>query len=136
MQIENIEESKKLLVEVENLFNSLDEVKKGLEKELYIKEDETQDYLHELELGNLNGIDIMKTSKRLIKTRKERRVIKNKLEVLNTLKGYTDKYINKGIITETRQVIKNLDTLEENWKNRSYNAKVVEDLKCARKIKN
>lgn len=133
MQIENIEESKKLLVEVENLFNSLDEVKKGLEKELYIKEDETQDYLHELELGNLNGIDIMKTSKRLIKTRKERRVIKNKLEVLNTLKGYTDKYINKGIISETRQAISNLEKLEENWRTRSYNAKVVEDLKCARK---
>ena len=133
MQIESIEESKKLLVEVENLFNSLDEVKKGLEKELYIKEDETQDYLHELELGNLNGIDIMKTSKRLIKTRKERRVIKNKLEVLNTLKGYTDKYINKGIISETRQAISNLEKLEENWRTRSYNAKVVEDLKCARK---
>ena len=106
-----IEESKKLLVEVENLFNSLDEVKKGLEKELYIKEDETQDYLHELELGNLNGIDIMKTSKRLIKTRKERRVIKNKLEVLNTLKGYTDKYINKGIISETRQAIGELEVI-------------------------
>ena len=133
MEIENIEYSKKLLKEIENLFNNLEDVKKGLEKELFIKDEETQDYLHELELAKLNVSGIMKTTKKLIATRRERRVIKDKLEVLNTLKGYADRYISKGIIAETKQAISNLEKLEDNWETRSYTAKVVKDLKCAKK---
>ena len=50
----------------------------------------------------------MKVAKKLIETRKERREFKNKLELINTLKGYADKYITKGIIADTKQVIKNV----------------------------
>lgn len=135
MQIDDIEEAKILLLDIENLFMDLDDTKRSLESQISIKDDETQDYLHELELAKLNGIEIMAVSKALINTRKERRVLKDKLEVVNTLKGYTDKYITKGIIADTRQAISNLDTLKSNQEGREYTPKVIKDLKCAKKRK-
>lgn len=133
MQIDNMEEVKTLLIEIENMFTNLDEFKKDIENKICIKEAEQEDYLHELELAKLNGIEIMKVSNSLIKTRKERRILKNKLELLNTIKGYTDKYITKGIIADTRQAIKNLDTLKNNQESKEYTPRVIKDLKCAKK---
>lgn len=133
MQIDNMEEVKTLLIEIENMFTNLDELKKDIENKICIKEAEQEDYLHELELAKLNGIEIMKVSNSLIKTRKERRTLKNKLELLNTIKGYTDKYITKGIIADTRQAIKNLDTLKNNQESKEYTPRVIKDLKCAKK---
>jgi len=132
MQIDNIDEATNLLNDISVLFNELDNVKKILEDHIRQKEAEQEDYLHELELGNLNGIEIMQTSKKLIKARKERRVLKDKLELINTLKGYTDKFINKGIIGETIQAIKNINTLKENQKNRKYTARIIQNLKCTK----
>lgn len=133
MQVENIEDIKTLLTNIEDLFMNLDNVKKTLEDEICRKEAEQEDYLHELELAKLNGIEIMKVSNSLIKTRKNRRILKNKLEVVKTLKGYTDKFINKGIVSETRQVIQNLDTLKSNQEVREYTPRIIKTLKCAKK---
>lgn len=133
MQLDNMEEVKLLLLDIEDLFMNLDEYKKELENQISRKEAEQEDYLHELELAKLNGIEIMKVSNSLIKARKERRILKDKLELLKTLKGYTDKYISKGIVAETRQAITNIDTLKSNLEAREYNPKVIKDLKCARK---
>lgn len=135
MQLDNIEEVKTLLLDMENLFMNLDNRKKELEDQINIKEAEQEDYLHELELAKLNGIEIMKVSNVLIKTRKERRKLKDKLEIIKTLKGYTDKFINKGIIAETRQAISNIDTLKNNQESREYTPRIVKDLKCAKKKK-
>lgn len=135
MKIDNIEEVKILLLEVEDLFMNLDEEKKKIESQVNLKDAETIDYLHELELGNLNGIEIMKISKELIKSRKERRILKNKLELLKILKGYTDIFINKGILSQTRQAIQNIENLEHHFATREYKAHVVKGLKCAKKKK-
>lgn len=133
MQIDNMEEMKTLLVEIDNIFTNLDEVKKDIENKICIKEAEQEDYLHELELAKLNGIEIMKVANALIKTRKERRILKNKLELVNTLKGYTDKYITKGIIADTRQAIQNIDTLKSNQETKEYTPRIIKDLKCAKR---
>ena len=133
MQIDNMEEMKTLLVEIDNIFTNLDEVKKDIENKICIKEAEQEDYLHELELAKLNGIEIMKVAYALIKTRKERRILKNKLELVNTLKGYTDKYITKGIIADTRQAIQNIDTLKSNQETKEYTPRIIKDLKCAKR---
>lgn len=133
MKIDSIEETRELLVNINSMFNDLDNIKKRLEVQISIKEDETQDYLHELELAKLNGIEIMRVAKRIIETRKERRKLKDKLELINTLKGYADKYITKGIVADTKQAITNVDTLKKNQETREYTAKVVKDLKCAKK---
>lgn len=135
MQLDNLEEVKILLLDVEDLFMNLENCKKQIEDQISIKEAEQEDYLHELELGKLNGIEIMGVSKSLIKTRKERRILKDKLELLKTIKGYTDKYINKGIIAETRQAIMNIETLKSNQESREYTPRIVKGLKCAKKKK-
>ena len=135
MQIDNMEEVKTLLLEIDNLFTNLDDLKKDIENKICIKEAEQEDYLHELELAKLNGIEIMKVSNALIKTRKERRILKNKLELLNTIKGYTDKYIMKGICGETNKTIQNIETLKSNQESRQYTPRVIQDLKCAKKKK-
>lgn len=133
MELENTEEVKELMQNIEYLFTNIDDIKSKLEAEIKIKEAEQEDYLHELELAKLNGIEIMGVAKALIKTRKERRILKNKLETVNTLKGYTDKYITKGIIAETRQAVKNIETLKSNQEAREYTPRIVKNLKCAKK---
>lgn len=136
MKIDDIEETRQLLDDINNLFSNLEDVKRRLENQINTKEDETIDYLHELELGKLNALEIMKVSKEIIRIRKERRDLKDKLELIKTLKGYTDKYITKGIIAETTQAIQNIDTLKNNQENREYTPKVIQGLKCAKKKKN
>lgn len=135
MQIDNIEDAKILLLEIENLFMNLEDIKKNLEQQINIKDDETQDYLHEIELSKLNAFELSKVAVLLRDTRKERRMLKNKLELINTLKGYSDKYITKGIIADTKQAIQNIDTLKINQETREYTPRVVKDLKCAKKKK-
>lgn len=133
LSIENLEEVKELLVNITDMFANLDNIKKSLEVQISIKEDETQDYLHELELARLNAPEIMKIAKKLIEVRRKRRILKDRLGLVNTLKGYTDKYITKGIIADTKQAIININTLDRNNETREYTAKVVKNLKCAKK---
>lgn len=135
MQLDNMEEVKKVITDFKSIFTSIYDVKKDLEDQLSIKDDETTDYLHELELGNLNAIEVMATAKKLINSRKERRIIKEKLELIKTTKGFVDNYIVKGIVGDLEQVVENLDTLKRNQENRQYTPRILKDLKCAKKKK-
>lgn len=135
MQLDNMEEVKKVITDFKSIFTSIYDVKKELEDQLSIKDDETTDYLHELELGNLNAIEVMATAKKLINSRKERRILKEKLELIKTTKGFVDNYIVKGIVGDLEQVVENLDTLKRNQENRQYTPRILKDLKCAKKKK-
>lgn len=135
MQLDNMEEVKKVITDFKSIFTSIYDVKKELEDQLSIKDDETIDYLHELELGNLNAIEVMATAKKLINSRKERRIIKEKLELIKTTKGFVDNYIVKGIVGDLEQVVENLETLKRNQENRQYTPRILKDLKCAKKKK-
>lgn len=135
MQLDNMEEVKKAITDFTSIFTSIYDVKKDLEDQLSIKDDETTDYLHELELGNLNAIEVMATAKKLINSRKERRIIKEKLELIKTTKGFVDNYIVKGIVGDLEQVVGNIDTLKRNQENRQYTPRILKDLKCAKKKK-
>ena len=135
MKIDNVDEVKELLVDIDILFSNLDDIKKELEEKIRQKEAEQEDYLHEIELGNLNGIQLTGVAKQLKQTRKERRAFKDKLDLINTLKGYTDKYITKGIIGDTKQAIKNIEMLESNHKTREYVPRIIKNLRCAKKKK-
>lgn len=134
MQIYETEQVETFLKDVEDFFGNLDSAKKNLETEISKKENEQDDYLHELELAKLNGIEIMKVANNLTKTRKERRVLKDTLDFVKTLKGYADKYIKKGIIADTKQALKNIENLKKLHSTREYTPKVVKELKCARRI--
>lgn len=135
MKIDNTDEVKELLNNIDMLFSNLDNIKKELEEKIRLKEAEQEDYLHEIELGNLNGIQLTGVAKELKQTRKERRMFKDKLELINTLKGYTDKYITKGIVADTKQAIKNVEMLESNHKTREYVPRIIKNLRCAKKEK-
>lgn len=134
MQIYETEQVETFLKDVEDFFGNLDSAKKNLETEISKKENEQDDYLHELELAKLNGIEIMKVANNLTKTRKERRVLKDTLDFVKTLKGYADKYITKGIIADTKQALKNIENVKNLHSTREYTPKVVKELKCARRI--
>ena len=69
---------------------------------------------------------------RLRDVRQERRVIKDKLEFISTLKGFSDKYNNKLITGDIAQLLKNIRMLKENWDTRIYKTRVLEDLKISK----
>ncbi len=135
MEIDDIEETKKLLENIKYFFKNIDEIDKKLQVDLYNKEGEKDDLLHEIELSKLNAIERMATYSRLEKVLQDRRIIKNKIELINTLKPYTNKYIMKGILAETDITIKNIETLKSNQENRQYTPRILKDLKCAKKRK-
>lgn len=64
--------------------------------------------------------------------RQERRVIKDKLEFISTLKGFADKYNNKLITGDIAQLLKNIRKLKDNWETRIYKTRVLEDLKISK----
>ena len=130
MKIENTEETKKFLTEITEFFISVDENIADLNKQLSIKEGEQEDLLHEVELSKLNAIEMMNLCKRLKNTRVERRKIKNNLQLLKTIKPLSDTYYKKGINAEIVQTIKNIESLENVWRDRSYVPRVLKDLKC------
>ena len=133
MNIENIEESLKLLEDIENFFTNFEDVEKKLLTDLSNKEAERDDLLHEIELSRLNAVEIMNMHKRLEKALKERREIKDKIALMNTMKGYANKFVEKGICAETKITIKNIKTLKSNNEVRKYVPRIIKDLKCAKK---
>lgn len=135
MIIENMQQTIDLLNNIKDFFYNIEEIEKKLNTELYNKEGERDDLLHEIELSKLNAIEIMSTYKKLETVLKERRIIKDKIELIKTIKPYTSKFITKGICAETDATIKNIETLKSNQENRQYTPRVLKDLKCANKKK-
>ena len=135
MEIDNLEETMNLLNNIDYFFNKVEEINKKLLNDLVNKELERDDLLHEIELSKLNAIEIGKVYRRLEQVLKERRVIKNKLELINTIKPFCKKYIEKGICADTKTTIKNIETLKKNNENKQYTPRIIKDLKCAKTSK-
>lgn len=113
-------------------FTYIERTNSDLKNELRIKELEQDDLLHEIELSKLNAFELSKVAVRLRNVRQERRVIKDKLEFISTLKGFADKYNNKLITGDIAQLLKNIRMLKENWDTRIYKTRVLEDLKISK----
>lgn len=137
MVIENMQQTIELLKNIKDFFFNIDETEKRLNTELYNKEGERDDLLHEIELSKLNAIERMQTYSKLETVLKERRCIKDKIDLINinTIKPYASKFITKGICAETDTTIKNIETLKSNQENRQYTPRIIKDLKCAKKKK-
>lgn len=135
MIIENMQQTIDLLNNIKDFFYNIEETEKKLIAELYNKEGERDDLLHEIELSDLNIGERASTYKKLKMVLQERRIIKDKIELVNTIKPYTSKFITKGICAETDVTIKNIETLKSNQENRQYTPRVIKDLKCAKKKK-
>lgn len=122
--------TEEFLIEMKSFFENINELKVTLEEQIKETECARNDLLHELELANLNAVEMTKVAKTLKKVLKERRVYKDELNKVMTLKGFTDKYNNKLIVGDIIVVLKNLRTLEKNKENRSYKPRRITNLKC------
>ena len=129
MKIDNIDEVEEFAKEMNYFFTYIERTNSDLKNELRIKELEQDDLLHEIELSKLNAFELSKVAVRLRNVRQERRVIKDKLEFISTLKGFADKYNNKLITGDIAQLLRNL---KENWETRIYKTRVLEDLKISK----
>lgn len=132
MKIDNIDEVEEFAKEMNYFFTYIERTNSDLKNELRIKELEQDDLLHEIELSKLNAFELSKVAVRLRNVRQERRVIKDKLEFISTLKGFADKYNNKLITCDIAQLLKNIRNLKENWETRIYKTRVLEDLKISK----
>ena len=132
MIIEDMEQTLIFLKDISYFFFNFEDIEKKLNTELYNKEEERDDLLHEIELSKLNAIEIMNVYKKLENVLKERRIIKNKIELINKIKPYTKKFIEKGICAETDGLIKNIQSLKSKQQNRRYNPRILKDLKCGK----
>lgn len=133
MQIDDMEQSVKLLENIKEFFANIEDTSKKLNIDLINKEDEFRDIRHEIELSDLNAIEIMKVYKQEKRILQERRVIKDKIDFISTIKPYANKFITKGICAETDATIKNIETLKSNQETRQYTPRVLKNLKCAKK---
>lgn len=136
MQIDNIDEVEKFVEQMNYFFTNIEKVNSDLKNRLRTKELEQDDLLHELELSKLNAFELVKIASRLKKTRKERRDIKDKIEFIYTIKGFSDKYNNKLITGDLINLLKNIKQLRSNRENRIYNTRVLEDLKVSKMKEN
>lgn len=109
MIIEDMQQSLELLENIKYFFYNTEEIEK-----------------------KLNAIEIMAVYKKLEKVLQERRIIKDKIDLINTIKPYTSKFITKGICAETDATIKNIETLKSNQENRKYTPRILKNLKCAK----
>ena len=109
MVIEDMQQSLELLENIKYFFYNIEEIEKKLNTDLRNKEYE--------------------------RVLQERRIIKDKIDLVSTIKPYTSKFITKGICAETDTTIKNIETLKRNQENRQYTPRVLQDLKCAKKRK-
>lgn len=125
--------AEEILKIMKEFFEGIDIEHSNLLQELSDKEAEQQDLLHELELNNLNAVEITKVAIDLKKVRKERRVIKNDIERVKTIKSFTDKYNNKFIVNEIKTLIKELYKLQKRQNNRQYEPRVLKDRKIGEK---
>ena len=128
MMIEDMEQTLELLNNIDYFFKNIDEIEKKLK-------DGVCDTRHEREFSKLNAIEIVKLHNLEKEFLEKRRIAKDKIDLINTLKPYVNKFITKGICAETEATIRNIETLRSNQENRQYTPRVLQDLKCAKKKK-
>ena len=88
----------------------------------------TQDYLHKLELEDLDYPSRAKVATAIAKTRKERRACKNRAEVLQPLIDYITSEKGKTMLNLLKEVLGKTRKAEERQKTRTYtNRRIAEE---------
>lgn len=112
---------------IETFLNYLSEINRSYpltKAELKKKDNETQDILHELELGENNYKERTKIATQLRNVRKERRHLKDKIEEIETLYQWMNE--NKTSINKLQQVLGQTRKQEKYHQNRTYKKKIQE----------
>ena len=113
-----------------NLFQDVDNRLKELSKKQSIVDTKQDEILHYIENHKLNASERCKIISLLQKGRKDRRQIKDDMDVIRSLKdSFIDKYKNKFIEKDILVALKNLQELENRKDNPNYTYKyLTEDL--------
>lgn len=102
-------------------FQDIDKRLKELSKEQSISDIKQDEILHYVENHKLSASQSCKLIKQLKKVREERRLVKDEIEVIRSLKDtFVDKYKNKFIEKDIMQALKNLKALENKQNNPKY----------------
>lgn len=114
----NIEETLKYMLV---FFQDIDKRLNELNKKQSIADIKQDEILHYIENHKLNASQSCKILKLLKRVRDERRLVKDEMDIIRSLKDtFVDKYKNKFIEKDIIQAIKNLNTLKNRQDNPKY----------------
>ena len=95
------------------LFNETSNNLKAEYEKLSQKDMELSDLDHYIEIHNLKAYELAKIGKLRKTVREERRIIKDNIEMIETIKRFTDKYNNKLIVGDIIQNLKEQEKLKK-----------------------
>lgn len=102
-------------------FQDIDKRLKELSNEQSIADTKQDEILHYIENHNLSASQSCRLIKQLKKVKKERRLVKDEIDTIRSLKDtFVDKYKNKFIEKDIMQALKNLKALENKQNNPKY----------------
>ena len=102
-------------------FQDIDKRQKELSEQQSVWDIKQDEILHYVENHNLDAVKSCKAIKLLKQVRKERREVKNEIDVIHSLKDtFIDKYKNKFIEKDIIQALKNLKELENRQNSPKY----------------
>jgi len=87
----------------------------------------TQDYLHKLELDNLNYKERAKVATALAKCRQERRSCKDTVEALTPLVEFLESDKGKNLLNLMKEVLGKTRKVEHKMENRTYHPRVLKE---------
>ena len=103
-----------------DLFNNTDKRLNEELQKLSEKDMELSDLDHYLEIHKLKSYELAKIGKLRKTIREERREIKNNIEMIKTVKEFTDKYNNKLITGDIIKNLKEQNDLKKRQENPTY----------------
>lgn len=103
-----------------NLFNNIDKELHEEYEKLSQKDMELSDLDHYIEIHSLKSYELAKIGKLRKTLREERRQIKNNIEMIETIRKFTDKYNNKLITGDIIQNLKEQNNLKKKQENPTY----------------
>ena len=121
--------SSEYITEFLNFLSSVESSYKFSLDEMQTQEKLTQDYLHSLELDNLDYKERSKIATKLATNRKDRRYYKDKVEEYQPIIEFLNNPQNKKVINELKNVLGQVRKQEEYHKNRFYVPKVLKNKK-------
>jgi hypothetical protein len=92
--------------------------------EVNTKDKQTQDFLHELELGGLTYQQRCKVATQITRCRKERRYYKDVSETLEPLVSFFEDPQNKKVLNELTQILGKMRKQEQYHQNRNYKPRI------------
>lgn len=117
-----------------NLVNSAQNDARMYADELERLDNMTQDYLHALELGDLDYRERAKIATKLVDIRRDRRKVKNMLEVLEPFTDFQNEKESKVYMDKLRKLLGATRSTEKKQQNRMYLAKAVNDTELFNKV--